>query len=95
MPDVPNCTLKPYFVVFLDSASEGKAETPPKRPDNLCCYSQKECDLEKLKGFDFCHKHILEDNASPFKPCDFVSKTNGEIIKCTQPAPKFPDGQKT
>ncbi|XP_028396593.1 KAT8 regulatory NSL complex subunit 2-like isoform X2 [Dendronephthya gigantea] len=76
-----------------DSASEGKGESPPKRPDNLCCYSQKECDLEKLKGFDFCHKHILEDKASPFKPCDFVSKTNGK--KCANPAPKLADGQKT
>ena len=77
----------------LDSASEGKAESPPKRPENLCCYSQKECDLEKLKGFDFCHKHILEDKASPFKPCDFVSKTSGK--KCNNPASKLPGGEKT
>ena len=81
------------FFVYLDSASEGKSDSPPKRPDNLCRYSQKECNLEKLKGFDFCHKHILDDSASPFKPCDFVSKTNGK--KCTNPAPKLPDGQKT
>ena len=79
----------------LDSASEGRGETfdTPKRPDNLCCYSQKECDLEKLKGFDFCHKHILEDKDSPFKPCSFISKTNGK--KCTNPAPKLPGEVKT
>ena len=82
----------PCCTGILDSASEGKGESPPKRPDNLCCFSLKECDLVKLEGFDFCYRHILEDKASPFKPCDFVLKTNGK--KCPQPAPKLPGGQK-
>lgn len=66
-----------------------KTEAKPDRASNLCCYSQRVCHLEKLKGFDFCHKHILEDKASPFKPCDFVAKSNGR--RCPNPAPKLPD----
>ena len=58
----------------------------------LCCYSQRVCNLEKLKGFHFCHKHILEDKASPFKPCSFTAKSNGK--RCTNPAPKLPDKEK-
>lgn len=72
-----------------DSGSVVKSEAKPDRPGNLCCYSQRVCNLEKLKGFDFCHKHILEDKASPFKPCDFVAKSNGR--RCPNPAPKLPD----
>lgn len=59
------------------------------RPRKLCAYSQRVCNLEILKGFDFCHKHILEDKASPFKPCDFVAKSNGK--RCPNPAQKLPD----
>lgn len=66
--------------------TEAKTDTATR---NLCCYSQRVCNLEKLKGFDFCHKHILEDKASPFKPCDFVAKSNGR--RCPNPAPKLPD----
>ncbi|EDO43636.1 predicted protein, partial [Nematostella vectensis] len=64
-----------------------------QKSSNLCCYSQRVCSLEKLKGFDFCHKHILEDKASPFKPCDFLAKSNGK--RCTNPAPKLPDKEKS
>ena len=62
------------------------------RPRKLCAYSQRVCNLEILKGFDFCHKHILEDKASPFKPCDFVAKSNGK--RCPNPAQKLPDRAK-
>ena len=65
------------------------ADAKVDRPSNLCCYSQEICNLEKLKGFDFCHKHILEDKASPFKPCDFVAKSNER--RCPNPAPKLPN----
>ncbi|CAH3017424.1 unnamed protein product, partial [Porites evermanni] len=71
-----------------DPSANAKAESKPDRPSNLCCYSQRICNVEKLKGFDFCHKHILEDKASPFKPCDFVAKSNGR--RCPNPAPKLP-----
>ena len=62
------------------------------RPRKLCAYSQRVCNLEILKGFDFCHKHILEDKASPFKPCDFIAKSNGK--RCPNPAQKLPDRAK-
>lgn len=71
-----------------DPSANAKAESKPDRSSNLCCYSQRICNVEKLKGFDFCHKHILEDKASPFKPCDFVAKSNGR--RCPNPAPKLP-----
>ncbi|KAJ7375337.1 KAT8 regulatory NSL complex subunit 2 [Desmophyllum pertusum] len=71
--------------------TESKLELRP--PRKLCCYSQRVCNLEILKGFDFCHKHILEDKASPFKPCDFVAKSNGR--RCPNPAQKLPDRGKS
>jgi len=76
-----------------DPSVLAKTEAKPDRASNLCCYSQRVCHLEKLKGFDFCHKHILEDKASPFKPCDFVAKSNGR--RCPNPAPKLPDKGKS
>jgi len=76
-----------------DSSAVAKAKTESDvRPRKLCAYSQRVCNLEILKGFDFCHKHILEDKASPFKPCDFVAKSNGK--RCPNPAQKLPDRAK-
>ncbi|KAL9967884.1 hypothetical protein ACROYT_G026188 [Oculina patagonica] len=77
-----------------DSSAVAKVESKSDvRPRKLCAYSQRVCNLEILKGFDFCHKHILEDKASPFKPCDFVAKSNGR--RCPNPAQKLPDRAKS
>lgn len=76
-----------------EDASVGvKAESKAEPRRKLCAYSQRVCNLEILKGFDFCHKHILEDKASPFKPCDFVAKSNGR--RCPNPAQKLPHGKR-
>ena len=54
---------------------------------DLCEYSLKVCKKEKLKGFQYCHKHVLEDKNSPFKKCSFVGKADGK--RCQNPAPKI------
>ena len=44
------------------------------------------CRFPVLKGFYFCHKHILEDKASPYRRCSFVSPDDNK--GCFSPAPK-------
>eukprot|EP00794_Sanderia_malayensis_P003232 gene3232-3712_t len=55
-------------------------------PSIQCLFSKKPCKRKRLKGFDFCHKHILEDKNSPFQQCSFIIKSSNE--RCTNPAPK-------
>ena len=59
-----------------------------KRADKLitCKSTMATCRFLVLKGFDFCHKHILEDKASPYQRCSFFSKEDNK--GCPNPAPK-------
>ncbi|KAK7495639.1 hypothetical protein BaRGS_00013086 [Batillaria attramentaria] len=51
-----------------------------------CAYSHRTCTQNRLEGYDFCLKHILEDKTSPFKQCSYVApKTNR---RCSGAAPK-------
>ena len=56
-------------------------------PQNTCKSTSCVCNNVALKGFEFCHKHILEDKTSPYKRCNFVNKLNNE--RCSNPAPKL------
>ncbi|XP_066926750.1 KAT8 regulatory NSL complex subunit 2-like [Clytia hemisphaerica] len=52
----------------------------------ICKSTAMLCKLAVLKGFEFCHQHILEDKASPYKRCHFVYKSEK---RCQNPAPKL------
>ena len=54
---------------------------------NTCDSTTTLCTLPTLKGFEFCHKHILEDKTSPYKRCNFLFKEENK--RCTNPAPKL------
>ena len=53
--------------------------------DATCKSTALSCKLPVLKGFEFCHQHILEDKASPYKRCHFLYKSGK---RCQNPAPK-------
>jgi len=54
-----------------------------------CCRSITECGTKTLKGFEYCHKHILEDKTSPFRRCSFISKS--DYRRCRNPTPVVDD----
>ena len=52
-----------------------------------CNSTATKCRFLVLKGFGFCHKHILEDKASPYQRCSFILNKDGDK-GCLSPAPK-------
>ena len=40
----------------------------------------------RLEGYDYCAKHILEDKKAPYKQCHYTSNKTGK--RCTNAAPK-------
>ena len=60
-------------------AHQGAAQIPTIIPHNsanvetqlLCNYSQYLCRREKISGYEYCSRHILEDKNAPYKPCNF------------------------
>lgn len=73
-----------------DSKQEGMKESKKRQAQVdasvQCLFSRKVCKRKRLKGFDFCHKHIFEDKNSPFQQCSFIIKSTEE--RCINPAPK-------
>ncbi len=53
---------------------------------DLCSYQSHLCRREKLTGYDFCLKHILEDKNAPYKQCNFHYRSQK---RCFRPAPKI------
>jgi len=49
------------------------------------CKSIIGCTSMTLKGFEYCHKHILEDKSSPFRRCSYISKS--DYRRCRNPTP--------
>nr|ADD24202.1 protein C12orf41 homolog [Lepeophtheirus salmonis] len=52
---------------------------------HLCSYSGYLCHREKLKSYDYCLRHILEDKTAPFKQCSYNIKSQK---RCLRPAPR-------
>ena len=78
------------------AAKSGRAVSriPTTNPSNmsnvsnemdLCNYSSHLCRREKLSGFDFCLRHILEDKNAPYKQCNFHFRSQR---RCPRAAPK-------
>lgn len=56
-------------------ASESKSAPvcPPATSSNpLCGHIHRFCLQDKLEGFDYCIRHILQDKNAPFKQCAFL-----------------------
>jgi len=54
-------------------------------PSVSCLYPRHLCTRDRLRGFDFCSLHILEDRNAPYKQCNYTWKQGR---RCQKPAPK-------
>ena len=64
------------------STSRSQGLRKPKLPVEglFCNYSHRICMQDRLEGYEFCIKHILEDKNAPYKQCNYVSQNTGK--KC-------------
>lgn len=53
----------------------------------LCNYSHRICMQNRLEGYEYCLKHILEDKTAPYKQCNYIYPKNGK--RCTNAASKL------
>ncbi|KAJ9579647.1 hypothetical protein L9F63_004726 [Diploptera punctata] len=59
---------------------------PGKQLRATCSYMTHECSGQRLDGYDYCIRHILEDKTAPYKLCAYVYSGNGR--RCVMPTPK-------
>lgn len=62
----------------------GRTKTPVE--GLFCMYSHRVCMQNRLEGYEYCLKHILEDKNAPFKQCSYASGKLGK--RCTNASPK-------
>ncbi|KAK2186076.1 hypothetical protein NP493_204g09021 [Ridgeia piscesae] len=53
----------------------------------FCCYSHRTCMQNRLEGYSYCARHILEDKNAPYKQCSYVSTKSGK--RCPNAAHKM------
>jgi hypothetical protein len=51
-----------------------------------CSYLAHECSGQRIEGYDYCIRHILEDKTAPYRLCSYVYSGNGR--RCVMPTPK-------
>jgi hypothetical protein len=51
-----------------------------------CSYLAHECSGQRVEGYDYCIRHILEDKTAPYRLCGYVYSGNGR--RCIMPTPK-------
>jgi len=62
-------------------------------PDGLLCnYSPHLCHGQRLQGYEFCIRHILQDKSAPYKPCAYTLENNG-TQSCPRAAPRTSRGE--
>ena len=71
-----------YCVLFI---------IPHYVPHPLC--SLHLCHGQRLKGYEFCIKHILEDKAAPYRPCAYTVDTGHSSHQCPRAAPRSSRGE--
>ena len=37
------------------------------------------CHGQRLEGYEFCIKHILEDKSAPYRPCAYTAESQGGV----------------
>jgi len=73
-------TVAQYLSSSLSSSSASVVETS----QSFCSYRRRTCMRNKLEGYDYCIRHILEDRNAPYKQCSYVSSRTGH--KCPEAA---------
>ena len=69
----------------------GKMFRPVKHSSSItdrlaCSYPAYECSGQRVEGYEYCIRHILEDKSAPYRPCGYVYSGNGR--RCVMPTPK-------
>ena len=41
------------------------------------------CHGQRLQGYEFCIKHILEDKTAPYRPCAFTAESQSGVSQDT------------
>jgi len=54
-------------------------------------FSPHLCHGQRLQGYEFCIRHILEDKSAPYKPCAFTAESGGQ--GCPRAAPRTSRGE--
>jgi len=67
---------------YLSSSSSSASQAPMTQ--SYCSYPHRTCMRNKLEGFDYCIRHILEDRNAPYRQCSYVSSRTGH--KCSEAA---------
>lgn len=78
-----------YFIDFLKKLNFYYSRSNLKDSSsagNLCKYIHRHCFQERIQGYDFCIRHILEDKNAPFRQCTYIQQPHEK--KCTNAAPK-------
>lgn len=72
--------------MFRSKAVIARRSKPP--PEGLLCnYQHRPCMQNRLTGYDYCIRHILEDKTAPFKQCSYIYPKNGK--RCSNAASKL------
>ena len=53
---------------------------------NFCTYGHRTCMHNRLEGYEYCIRHILEDKNAPYKQCTYISNKNNK--RCPNAAHK-------
>jgi len=63
-------------------------------PDGLLCnYTPHLCHGQRLQGYEFCIKHILEDKTAPYRPCAYTAESQSGVRACPRAAPRSSRGE--
>ena len=51
------------------------------------------CHGQRLKGYEYCIRHILEDKSAPYRPCAYTLETSHTSRQCPRAAPRSSRGE--
>lgn len=60
------------------SADKNEASSSGKAQKEFCQYLHRYCLQEKVEGFNYCKRHILQDKTAPFKQCTYIHRPSGK-----------------
>ncbi|GAB6031975.1 KAT8 regulatory NSL complex subunit 2 [Chamberlinius hualienensis] len=69
------------------SVKKSKSNAQPSIEGILCSYPHRVCTRNRLDGYEYCCKHILEDKTAPYRQCNYVYPKNGR--KCANVTSKL------
>lgn len=81
-PNHPNLASSSFQYRLSSSARIGAKQKSRSRiessPQQLCTYVHRICLQNRLDGFNYCIRHILEDKSAPFRQCSYNHMHSGK-----------------